>query len=208
MSFAGALRRIGSASGVELSEQMVEACAAHYQLLVTWNRTHNLTRVVDQERAVRLHYLDCLVPLLSCDAPRSFVDVGSGAGFPGLMAMLVWPSAVAVLLEPARKRASFLTMAASRMGLNAAVEGLVRQGEEPQGERVLSRATFPPGARRQLIGYAGPAGEIVVWGHPHDVSTWEAEVATWGWHARSPLGYRVEGVEPRCLLRASRTHGQ
>lgn len=202
MTFAGSLRRIGSASGVELSERVVQACAEHYQLLVTWNRTHNLTRVVDEEQAVRLHYLDCLAPLLSWRAPSSFLDVGSGAGFPGLMAMLAWPSATAMLVEPARKRASFLTMAASRMGVALAAERVVRRCGESRSERVLSRATFSPGARRQLVGCAAPGGEIVVWGHHHDVSTWEAEVTTWGWSPRPPLGYQVDGVEQRCLLRA------
>lgn len=199
MSFRRELEAVGGAVGLRLEERVLSACERHFELLVTWNKTHNLTRIVDAAEAVRLHYLDCLVPLLAQEGPGSFVDVGSGAGFPGLMAALAWPEAEATLVEPARKRASFLVLAAAAMGL--ARVRVVSPEEGGQGQRVLSRATFSPGARAALRDYAAEGGEIVVWGHLHDAATWESELATWGWRPLRSQEYQVPGAEPRCLLR-------
>lgn len=203
MSFGATLSRIAGASGLAIGPSLVAACEAHYRLLVTWNRTHNLTRIVAEEDAVRLHYLDCLAPLLAWPAPKSMVDVGSGAGFPGLLAALAWPDTQATLVEPAKKRASFLVLAAAAMGLGNGSVRVVEPGQRPLADRVLSRATFSPGSRQELTQYAAKGGEIVVWGHPHDVPTWQAELSTWGWSALPEVRYRVEGVEERCLLRGT-----
>lgn len=203
MSFEEILCGAAAASGIALDKAALAACAAHYRLLVTWNRTHNLTRIVGPEDAARLHYLDCLAPLVEGEAPRSFVDVGSGAGFPGLLAALAWSSTEAFLIEPSKKRASFLVLAAAAMGLDPARVTVLDAGPSVTAERVLSRATFAAGSRRTLTRYAAPGAEVAVWGHPHDVSTWGQEVATWGWSALSPRAYRIVGLEERCLLLAS-----
>ena len=203
MIFDGSLRRAAAASGIALDEASLTACAAHYRLLVPWNRTHNLTRIVGPEEAARLHYLDCLAPLVGGEVPPAFVDVGSGAGFPGLLAALVWSSSEAFLIEPSKKRASFLVLASAEMGLDPARVTVLDAGASVTAPRVLSRATFSAGSRQTLTRYAAPGGEVAVWGHPHDVSTWGNEVATWGWNALSARTYRIEGLEERCLLRAS-----
>lgn len=230
--FTAALEADARASGLVLTQREVEACRAHYGLLVLWNKTHNLTRVTDPQEAVRKHYLDCLVPLKTLvTPPEAFVDVGSGAGFPGLLAALCWPDARAFLVEPAQKRVSFLTLAAGAMGIKVAV---VSPGApEARAPVVLSRATFSQGQRGALKSYVqtgrGPGSEgapssgpwvaagregtksaelavgdaqIMVWGHPHDDSTWKSEVETWGsWGARW-VSYRVHGLEERALLQA------
>jgi hypothetical protein len=199
VSFETELRTAAAASACVLSDRVVSACCAHFELLVRWNRTHNLTRITDPADAARKHYLDCLAPLLAWDAPVSFVDVGSGAGFPGLLATLAWPEAKGTLIEPAAKRASFLRLAADAMGV---VVELAAPGHAGRAERVLSRATFPPGEREQLTAYASPrSAEVAVWGHRDDLDTWKVEVATWGAAWNSGLrGYKIAGVEPRALL--------
>lgn len=200
------LRELGKAatlSRVTLHHGVADACAVHFALLLRWNKTHNLTRVVDPAQAVRKHYLDCLVPLLALRAEReisSFVDVGSGAGFPGLLACLVWPQAAAILVEPTQKRASFLVLAARAMGL--AVTLTPPEATPVGAELVLSRATFSAGKRGALLRPAGDA--VAVWGHPPDASTWKNEVATWpGWRSATQE-YEIAGLEPRALLWAFR----
>jgi 16S rRNA G527 N7-methylase RsmG len=184
-------------SGVTLEQRVIDACAIHYELLVRWNRTHNLTRITDPEDAARKHYLDCLVPLLAWPAPAAFVDVGSGAGFPGLMAALAWPSAHALLVEPAQKRVSFLQLAAGAMKVKVEVHA---PGASVRAPVVVSRATFSPGGRGELSRYAAEAAAIAVWGHRHDLPTWESEVSTWGGWRATAVDYRVEGLEERSLL--------
>lgn len=213
-AFSAALAEAAAASGLTLDGAELDACRAHYALLVTWNRTHNLTRITAPGDAARKHYLDCLAPLKRIlPHPRGFVDVGSGAGFPGLLAALVWPEARAVLVEPAQKRASFLLLAASAMGLaveiaapgtHLAGEALDAAGAPARGDMVLSRATFSPGRRGELRSYAGLGATVAVWGHLHDTATWQEEVSMWDdWQTRS-IPYTVDGLEERALLLAER----
>jgi 16S rRNA G527 N7-methylase RsmG len=122
-----------------------------------------------------------------------------------LLAALVWQGTRGTLVEPSRKRASFLEVAKAAMGL-LEVEIRAPSGDI-SAERVLSRATFSAGRRGKLVGYALSAGSVGVWGHHHDVPTWNSEVATWGWQPDKPLGYRVPGLEERCILRASAVRG-
>jgi 16S rRNA (guanine527-N7)-methyltransferase len=174
----------------------VDACAAHFALVLKWNPTHNLTRVTDETGAAVLHYLDCTLPLLALRgtlpaSPASFLDVGSGAGFPGLVAALLWPSARACLVEPARKRASFLTVAAGELGLPRVTileppASLSRLGHAagaaPPPETsplVLTRATFSAGQRSNLWPWVAPRGLLVAWATHHEVSTWSEEASTW-----------------------------
>jgi 16S rRNA (guanine527-N7)-methyltransferase len=202
VSFEAHLTSAAKSSRLFLSPRIVAACIAHFELLVRWNRTHNLTRITDPADAARRHYLDCIAPLSAWEAPASFVDVGSGAGFPGLLAALVWPDAKATLVEPSAKRVSFLRLAADAMG----VEVEIGDPGRGRGERVLSRATFPSGEREPLTAYVAPGdASLAVWGHDGDLDTWEKEVSTWGpsWSASS-RAYEIAGVEPRSLLVARR----
>lgn len=227
MTFRAELATAAERSHVRLEESTIAACEAHFELLVKWNQTHNLTRIVDPAEAARKHYLDCLVPLLGARdrgvSPVRFVDVGSGAGFPGLLACLVWPTAEAILVEPAQKRASFLTVAARAMGRAVSVRSTATEvaampidgTESLPGSRepschavvVLSRATFSAGKRGELrtcVAEEGSAAGIAVWGHANDVATWRTEVVTWKTWGPAEQPYVVDGLEPRSLLWATR----
>jgi 16S rRNA (guanine(527)-N(7))-methyltransferase RsmG len=172
--------------GHGLGDAVVDAFAAHFRLLRRWNPTHNLTRVVDAADAAVLHYLDCALPLLQVEAPGRLLDIGSGAGFPGLIAAILWRDTTVGLVEPARKRASFLRVAAGELGLaNVQVSDPGRAAGS--AEMVLSRATFSAGARAELWGYVAAGGRLLAWTTAHDRSMWETEAATWSpasltWH--------------------------
>ena len=165
-------------AGHGLADVAVAAFAAHFRLLLRWNPTHNLTRVVAPVDAAVLHYLDCALPLLGQEAPRQVLDIGSGAGFPGLVAAVLWPTAAVTLVEPARKRASFLQIAATELGLQN-VRVLPPGKGAGSADRVLSRATFSAGARQELWPYVAAGGSLWAWTSHHDRSMWESEAATW-----------------------------
>ncbi len=189
--------------GVVLPAVVVDGCVTHYGLMVRWNATHNLTRVVDPADAAVRHYLDCLVPLLEWPAPAEFLDIGSGAGFPGLMAALVWSGSLARLVEPARKRASFLSIAAGAMGIRSSVHS---PGPMTSGI-VLSRATFSEGARETLWPYVAPGGALLVWSTHHEAPTWERTVSTWKDAALTVRDYVLPEVEGRILVVVERGIG-
>lgn len=93
---------------LELSPHQLAAFAGYRHLLSVWGARLNLTAIREDALVVRLHFLDSLsvVPLLS--RAGALMDIGSGAGFPGIPIKLVSPGKPVYLVEPRRKRANFL----------------------------------------------------------------------------------------------------
>ena len=86
-------------------------------LLHEWNGVHNLTGARTIE-AIEENIIDSLYPLTFIARPESLLDVGTGAGFPGLVLAIALPKTETVLAEPLKKRVSFLKYAAIELGLD------------------------------------------------------------------------------------------
>ena len=108
------LKRFFSDSGLSLSEAQLEAFSTYAGLLVEWNEKINLTAITDPEGIEVKHFLDSCLPLsiLRLDAaiPQggSLIDVGTGAGFPGIPMKLIRPDIKLTLLDSLAKRLGFL----------------------------------------------------------------------------------------------------
>lgn len=117
-------------------------------LVALWNRRVDLTAARSPEELVDLYLIDALV-LASAEpaasAPQRWLDVGSGAGAPGLVVQLLRPELQLTLVEPRAKRVAFLRTALGQLGLGAQLEsGRSEQLASPACDVALSRATFPP----------------------------------------------------------------
>ena len=110
------LRRELTDAGVECDDALCGRLKRFSELLREWNATHNLTGD-DRPEAIVANLVDSLRPLGFVEAPSSLLDVGTGAGFPGLILAAAWPEIRSVLCEPRNKRAAFLRFAALEMGL-------------------------------------------------------------------------------------------
>jgi 16S rRNA (guanine527-N7)-methyltransferase len=86
------------------------------ELLLEWNKIHNLTGA-KTPLEVEKNIEDSLFPSTFIDTPSSILDVGTGAGFPGLLLAMAYPNARTVLCEPRKKRASFLKYVAMELAL-------------------------------------------------------------------------------------------
>ncbi len=96
--------------GIHVPDHVVQQMSVHYALLRRWASRINLTSIVDPRPAAEIHGLDCLLfaEFFLPESSESVADIGSGAGFPGIILALARPSLEMTLVEPLRKRVSFL----------------------------------------------------------------------------------------------------
>jgi len=141
------------AGRTDVSRETLARLKAYADLLVDWNARHNLVARSTLPDLWRRHFWDSaqLAPLIP-DTARSLADLGSGAGFPGLVLAAMRPELAVTLHEATTKKCDFLEAAADRMGLsvtiqNARLEDLPRQSFDVVTARAL--APLP-----QLLGYA------------------------------------------------------
>jgi 16S rRNA (guanine527-N7)-methyltransferase len=135
------------AFGIRLNEKQVEAFDLYLEELLKWNRKINLTAIRSEKGIVLKHFLDSLSAYPYLSKPSSVLDIGSGAGFPGIPLKMVEPSLEIILIDSVRKKADFQRHIIRALGLKGieAIHGRVQDKEIIQsfGERfdtVLSRA--------------------------------------------------------------------
>ncbi len=136
-----------SAFRFELPQQGAEQLAELLKLLIKWNKAYNLTAVRDPDEMVVLHILDSLAPLPFVEADH-ILDVGTGAGFPGLPMAIARPDWQFTLLDSNAKKTRFVTQAVIELGLEnvKVVTGRAENSDiNQQFNTVMCRATFALG---------------------------------------------------------------
>lgn len=108
---------------IELSQDKAEKLLKLYQFLVEYNQNVNLTAITDFEEVVVKHFIDSVLPFSMIDIKEnsSFIDVGTGAGFPSIPLMIVRPDLKGTLLEALNKRCVFLEKACELTCVDAKV---------------------------------------------------------------------------------------
>lgn len=96
--------------GITLTSDQIQMFVAYLKHLQTWNRTFNLTRITSEEEIVVKHFVDSFAALnaINISSGSRLLDVGTGAGFPGIPLKIVRPDLRITLVEPLHKRTSFL----------------------------------------------------------------------------------------------------
>ncbi|MBT8348215.1 MAG: 16S rRNA (guanine(527)-N(7))-methyltransferase RsmG [Sulfurovum sp.] len=127
--------------GIVLSSEIIVKLEGFASLLHEWNQIHNLTGAKTVE-AIYVNIVDSLFPLTFIEKPKTLLDVGTGAGFPGLVLAIALPDTKVVLAEPLKKRVSFLKYAAIDLALsNVSVEAKrVETVEREAFDMISSRA--------------------------------------------------------------------
>lgn len=125
-------------SGIQLTEEQLKQFDLYARLLEEWNQKMNLTAITEYEEILEKHFHDCLLPLQEFELKGSCADVGSGAGFPGLVWKIAVPSVQMTLIEPTGKRCTFLKEVISRLGL----KGVTVMNERAEDAAGKYRASF------------------------------------------------------------------
>lgn len=128
--------------GLEITEATQQKLLDYLALIHKWNKVHNLTAVRDPADMVTLHLLDSLAVLPYIKAKR-LLDVGSGAGLPGIPLAICLPQLQVTVLDSIEKKASFMRQAKAELGLGnlEVVSGRVEQYQPSElYDVIISRA--------------------------------------------------------------------
>lgn len=103
----------------EMSEKLVKLC----DFMVEYNKNVNLTSITDFEEVVVKHFVDSVLPFFMVDIPQggSFIDVGTGAGFPALPLLVVRPDLKGTLCDSLNKRCVYLELVCKEIGVKAEI---------------------------------------------------------------------------------------
>ncbi|HPW52813.1 MAG TPA: 16S rRNA (guanine(527)-N(7))-methyltransferase RsmG [Erysipelotrichaceae bacterium] len=103
---------------IELDENQLYQLERYADLLIEWNKKFNLTAITDKDDIYVKHFLDCLLLGKMFNPANNLIDVGTGAGFPGLVLKIYNPRLEVFLLEPNNKKVSFLKEAVAALKLD------------------------------------------------------------------------------------------
>ena len=105
--------------GIKLTKKQLDQLDRYYHLLIEWNEKINLTRITEENDVYLKHFYDSLTLVKAIDLNKELklCDIGTGAGFPGIVLKIVFPSLSITLVDALLKRVNFLNIVIKELGL-------------------------------------------------------------------------------------------
>lgn len=182
----------------------------YLQLLLKWNKTYNLTAITNPAEIKIKHFEDSLSPLPFLPKPCRLLDIGTGAGFPGIPLKINRPDLHVVLIDSQRKKAAFCQAVIRVLGLTE-IEAYQGRAEDlklvekwGKFDVVISRATFSlQDFLKMALPFTKPLGLVIAM----KSRNWEEERADIpGWKLQSVYDYDLsQDMGARTLLIFTRT---
>lgn len=197
--------------GIRVSTFQVSLFAQHASALLEWNRKTNLTAIVEPIQVAVKHYLDAIIAVNYLPAQGAILDLGTGAGFPGIPLKILRPDQPMTLIDGSRKKISFVKSMIRQLGLSqvaaiqARSEELAKRSEfKERFAVVVSRAVAK---LDQIVlwsaGLIAPGGHIILYQGPKDKLTTRinGEIESSINHQIQVIAYRLPLLdEPRTLV--------
>ncbi len=138
---------------IDLTEEKLEQLNKFYNLLIEWNNKINLTRIEKEDEVYLKHFYDSLTiaKVVNLSEKKTLCDIGTGAGFPGIVLKIVYPNLKITLIDSLQKRVNYLNEIIKDLGLDN-IEAIHVRGEDYKGQYdvVTSRAVANI---EKLLGY-------------------------------------------------------
>lgn len=158
------IRELFKEAGIRISENQVSQFARYYTLINENNDDNDLTRIKGEDGFVIKHFIDSIYCLKYIELPPSIVDIGTGAGFPGIPLKIMNPDLRIILAEQRSRRVEFLKLAVKELGL-ANVEFYPHKVTEKSFfdvEGVVTRALEDAPVTLERVEHFLPAGGVVI----------------------------------------------
>ena len=157
--------------GIQLTDSQIAQFMCYLSQLSQWNKAINLTSISDPYEVVIKHFVDSLLALAAMDFPKEAVviDVGSGAGFPGIPLKIARNDLKITLIEPSKKKCSFLASILGLLRLErlAVFQGTVQQynqkADRPIADIVTVRALNVEDIADSVLKALSPDGKLVLY---------------------------------------------
>ena len=101
---------------LKLSDQMIDQLMTYLNLVEKWNRVYNLTAIRERDQMIKLHFLDSL-SILNHVHVKNILDIGSGAGFPGIVLAITKPELKVTVMDSVNKKTTFMQQVKSELSL-------------------------------------------------------------------------------------------
>jgi len=201
------LRAAARKLGVDVSDDALNRLARFLDLLAAWNRRSRLTGQRDLASLVRTHALDSLAPVPYMPSTGLAIDVGSGAGFPGIVLACLRPDLEIALIESRRRRASFLREAIRAVPLPAARALEMRAEEAATDPELAGRAAVAISRALRLDVFLAlaapllaPRGTAIAMQTPRTAGLARALADKHGFRLAAGHDYALPGGAARTLL--------
>ncbi|MDE3217812.1 MAG: 16S rRNA (guanine(527)-N(7))-methyltransferase RsmG [Nitrospirota bacterium] len=157
--------------GLTIGENQAEQFMVYLAHLIEWNKTINLTAIIDPKEIIIKHFVDSIVALASTSFPQNgaVLDVGSGGGFPGIPLKIMRSDMRLVLVEPVQKKVSFLNSVIGLLKLqnvttfNGTIEQYIKRPAHEIVDMIAVRALRFEVIRKHLPALLTSTGRVVLY---------------------------------------------